>query len=160
MATTRQYGLEQMRGYLYVPAVGAAMLVYARNLTSVALTIALTSDDPDHPERGRAVHKAVVGKPAGLYRARVVLDRLAPPVPRAPSKRARFRVTCGRRVSSGPATEIAALTARVKALKAPGKARAAAKRLRTVREARALVDALRVHVLHLTATPPIPEVYP
>lgn len=139
---------ETMRGYLYVPQGEAPpMLVYARVLTGVALGIVVEGDTARMPERARAVTQAVHGKPVGLYHARVALDTAAPAL--ATTGRVRFKVSCGRRVKAGPAEEVAVLTARVKTRRQPGK-RQDPKRLRSAREARALVDALRTHVLPLT----------
>lgn len=141
---------EVMKGYLYVPASEAApMLVYARSLHTVAMAIAVAADSLRAPERAEAVRKAAAGKAPGLYHARVVLDPGGPAVPRPGGIRVRFKVTCARRVKAGPAEEVAVLTARVKARRKPGK-RQDPRRMRSAREARALVDGLRGHVMPLT----------
>jgi hypothetical protein len=147
---------EKMKGFLYVPPNGAPVLAYARTLVTLALPVGVRADDPRQPERASAVKKAAEGAPGpGLFHARVVLDSTAPARPAKPGGRVRFKVSRGRR-AHGVQDEITSMTTRAKR---EGK-RLTQREVKASREARALADALRAHVLPATTTTTTQETAP
>lgn len=145
-------GMEKHKGYVFVPAGGPPVAVYARVLTALAVPVTVTAD-----ERQEAVEAAVRNKAPGLYRALVVVDPGGPVLPAPTGRRARWKVRVGRAVRGGASAEIEALTKR-EATERKGKPGAA--KMRRVREARALVDLLRTHVLPRTMTGTVEGVAP
>ena len=137
---------ETLKGYIYKPATGTPVLVYARPFPGITMGLTVREDGPALDLV--AVKAAVATRAPGLYQARVVLDAgLAGTL----TVTARARpVEVGAEVR-----RLVALAARPKRRKGTKARRpATTPRMHAIRAARALVDALRREVLPLTNPTP------